>query len=586
MMRSARLVSRWIALGAALAFVCATRTGTRASGIGAADTVTISIVGTNDLHGAVLGRGGRGGLSTFAGFVENLRAARARDGGAVLLLDAGDMFQGTLESNLNEGATVVAAYNALRYTAAAIGNHEFDFGPAGERATPVAADDDPRGALKARAREAQFPVLAANLIDRTTGRPVTWPNVQPSTIVDAAGIRVGLVGVTTAGTLKATIAANTIGLEIAPLAPTIVSEATHLRARGASVVVVVAHAGGSCTRFDTPTDISSCRTPSEIGEVVSRLPRGLVDAIVAGHTHAGMAHEIGGIPIIESFSSGRAFGRIDLTVTRDRPRVIGHRIFRPRNICERDDGHGRCVEEGRAGAVRARYEDSDVRPSTSVEAALATAIAAARRVKERLIGIDLTTSIRRAYGKESALGNLFATAMLEIVPGADVALTNGGGLRADLPAGPLTWGSLYESMPFDNRVATLRLTGGELARVLAANLNAPHGLLSVAGIRVDARCGGETLRVSLTRESGAPVRDDEELLVVTSDFLATGGDGAFASVGVLRVIDAGGDAAFLREAIAARLHARGGRIGSHDVFDPSRPRWTYPGPRPVTCGRR
>src|SRR5687767_452444 len=85
--------------------------------------VTLTILGTNDLHGA-LER-----LPLFAGYVANVRAARAADGGGVVLLDAGDMFQGTLESNLAEGAHVVRAYNAIGYTAAAVGNHEFDFGP-------------------------------------------------------------------------------------------------------------------------------------------------------------------------------------------------------------------------------------------------------------------------------------------------------------------------------------------------------------------------------------------------------------------------------------------------------------------------
>ncbi len=578
-----RLVSR---CKQALLVVVALCPATAAAGTpGAArPTVTLSIVGTNDLHGAVLAKEGRGGLATFAGFVANLRAVRERDGGAVLLLDAGDMFQGTLESNLNEGSAVVVAYNLLGYTAAAIGNHEFDFGPVGERATPGGVNDDPRGALKARAKEAHFPVLAANVLDRATGRPVSWPNVQPSTIVDAAGIRVGVVGVTTSGTLKTTIAANTVGLEIAPLVPTIVSEAKRLRSRGASVVVVVAHAGGRCTRFDVPADVSSCQAPSEIGEVASRLPHGLVDAIVAGHTHAGMAHEIAGIPIIESFASGRAFGRIDLTVARDGPRVIAHRIHRPHDICEFENERGQCLPPDRGAGARARYEGREVRPSPSIASSLSPAIAAAQRVKARPVGIELTASIRRAFDRESALGNLFATAMLQSVPGADVALTNGGGLRADLPAGALTWGALYESMPFDNHVARLRLSGRELKRVLAANLGASHGILSVAGIIVRARCDGGALRVNVTRESGAPVRDGEDLLVVTSDFLATGGDGAFAPVGVLRVIDSGADAPLLRDVIAERLRARGGRIGWRDVFDPAHPRWTFPGSRPVRCG--
>ena len=93
---------------------------------------TLTIIGTNDLHGA-LDR-----LPLLAGFIANVRAARAADGGGVLLLDGGDMFQGTLESNLAEGADVVSAYNAIGYDAVAIGNHEFDFGPEGPGVTAKA----------------------------------------------------------------------------------------------------------------------------------------------------------------------------------------------------------------------------------------------------------------------------------------------------------------------------------------------------------------------------------------------------------------------------------------------------------------
>ena len=92
--------------------------------------VTISIVGTNDLHGHIEA------LPRIGGYIANLRRARARDGGGVVLLDAGDMFQGTLESNMNEGAAVVRAYNVLKYDAAAVGNHEFDFGPVGPATAP------------------------------------------------------------------------------------------------------------------------------------------------------------------------------------------------------------------------------------------------------------------------------------------------------------------------------------------------------------------------------------------------------------------------------------------------------------------
>ena len=92
------------------------------------DVVTLSIVGTTDLHGYVFPREGRGGLAVFGGYLANLRAARAADGGGVVLLDAGDTWLGGIESNMSEGAVVVDAYNALGYTAAAVGNHDLEFG--------------------------------------------------------------------------------------------------------------------------------------------------------------------------------------------------------------------------------------------------------------------------------------------------------------------------------------------------------------------------------------------------------------------------------------------------------------------------
>src|ERR1041385_4877834 len=88
-----------------------------------AGAVTLTIIGTNDLHGA-LDR-----LPILGGYLANVRAAREKDGGGVIVVDAGDMFPGTLESNLAEGADVVRAYNQLGYAAAAVGNHEFDYGP-------------------------------------------------------------------------------------------------------------------------------------------------------------------------------------------------------------------------------------------------------------------------------------------------------------------------------------------------------------------------------------------------------------------------------------------------------------------------
>src|SRR5262245_41081745 len=193
---------------------------------------TITIIGTNDLHGA-LER-----LPLLGGFVANVRAARQADGGGVLLLDGGDMFQGTLESNMAEGADVVKAYNALGYNAVAIGNHEFDFGPEGPAAVAKSVEDDPRGALKQRVQEAQFPFLVSNINDAKTQTRIKWPNMPSSILVEVAGTMVGIIGASTESTPFTTMPANFAGLVMAPTAKAIADDAKALRARGAQIIVV------------------------------------------------------------------------------------------------------------------------------------------------------------------------------------------------------------------------------------------------------------------------------------------------------------------------------------------------------------
>jgi 5'-nucleotidase len=551
-----------------------------------ASSITLSIVGTNDLHGGILQREDRGGLPLLGGYVSNLRAARAKDGGAVLLIDGGDMFQGTLESNLNEGTAVVAAFGALGYAAAAVGNHEFDFGPVGPASTPQRPKDDPRGALKARAAQASFPFLAANLIDTATGRPVSWRNVKPSAMVKAAGLQVGIVGVMTAGALSATVSANTRGLRVAPLVETIETEAIRLRAGGASVVIVTAHAGGRCTEFSTPTDLSSCDPSGEIMQVARGLPSGLVDVIVAGHSHAPMGHQVAGVAITEAYSGGRAFGRVDVIVDPTTMRVVERRSFAPRDLCARvDPGSTRCDPEGASDTrVPAEYEGAPVRPDPAIARVIAPAVDAALAQKGTLLGITLTTPVRRAAARDSPLGNLFTDAYLAAVPGADVSFNNtSGGLRADLPAGPLTFGAVFEVMPFDNRVIAFRLTGAELRKVIATQVQRRSPLIGLAGLRIRVTCEGGAAAVAMLRPHGVPVRDDERVLVATTDFLATSVGGIFEPV-----TPAGGftivhDAGTARDVVVEALRKRGGTLREDQLVDSANPRWVLPAPQPVTC---
>ena len=496
----------------------------------AAGVVRLSLVATTDLHGYVFPRDGAGGLAVFGGYLANLRAARAADAGGVVLVDAGDTWLGGIESDMSEGAVVVDAYNALAYSAAAVGNHDLEFGPIDAWWAAPGVPADRRGALKARAAQARFPFLAANLTEGAAGTPVAWPNVQPSAMVEVAGVKVGLVGVMTLDALSLTLAPNVAGLVVTPLVPAIVREARALRVRGAQVVVVVAHAGGSCATFDAPDDLTGCDDTAEIVHVARALPPGLVNAIAAGHTHDAMAHRVNGIPIVQAFSWGRAFARVDLDV--DTARIDGavaaSTVHAPTLVCAWTvPSSSACAPGASDTAVRPRYEGRQVAEDPAVAAAMAPALSRVAAVRARPLGAALEAPVPRiAAGGESPLGHLFAEAIRAVVPGATVGLSYGagpGGLRADLAAGPVTVGALYDVFPFDNAVEARWLTGAELARLAEDHLSRPRWgarSLGLAGVQVRVTCDGSRPVVALLDDGARPIAAEARLLVALPDFLA------------------------------------------------------------------
>ena len=525
----------------------------------------LTIIGTNDLHGA-LER-----LPLLAGFVANVRAARAIEDGGVLLVDGGDLFQGTLESNLGEGVDVVRAYNQLGYAASAIGNHEFDYGPEGPAAT-AHEGEDPRGALRARIHEARFPFLASNVVDKATGQRIDWPNAPASRLVDVAGIEVGIVGASTEATPYTTMPANFKGLAIAPPAEAIASEARALRARGAQVIVAIAHIGSTCKSFEDPDDLSSCDRSEELFRVIDDLPKGLVDVFVAGHTHAGIAHRIAGIAVIESFSSGRGFGRVDLELVDGK--VVRSTIARPQLMCPLDKDRNPAPV---AACHPAPYEGRPVVSDPAVQTIVDQAVQRAGVRRAEKLGVTLAQTITKQYAVESPEGDLVTDLMLAAEPGADVALANGGGLRADLPAGELTYGQLFEAIPFDNRFALVKVTGAQLRELVAGNLAREGGIFSWGGLTAKVRCTRGPVDVEVSVR-GKPLSDGTTYTIVTSDFLASGGDGALAKLklpdGSITVTET-----IIRDAIADVLRKKKGTIEP-----PADRRLDYPGRRPVKCG--
>jgi len=528
--------------------------------------MTLSIVGLNDVHGQVGAADDTGGIVAVSAFVDALRTARADDNGAVLVIDAGDMWQGTLESNLVEGASMVQAYNALGIAAATIGNHEFDFGPLGEKAIPVSADDDPRGALKQRAREANFPLLAANLIDTNTGAPVTWDNVQPSVMVDVQELQIGIIGVVTSRALITTIAANTGGLAIAPLAETVNRHARRLRGEGAALVIVAAHAGGRCEDFSNPDDLSSCVADAEIMRFARDIEPGLVDHVIAGHNHNRIAHVVNGISITSNHSRANSFGRVDFVIDRARQEVIDRHVFPP--------------QETLTSATV--YEDHALVQDPDLVRIAAAAAARAADLKSEKLGVFLTGPFEIVRDIESALPNIMTEAMLDSFD-ADIAIHNVfGGIRSGLPAGDLTYGHVYEMFPFDNVVTIHELSGKDLRTMVARKVSTLRKF-GFAGMRVFASCNDDKMSVAMILDNGRTIEDRDAVRVIANDFLALGGDDFMTPA----IPEGGFKLSFelprTRDVLLDWFRDRPGTLDPADFRTHGTPKWNSTTPIPDTC---
>ncbi|WP_241758024.1 bifunctional metallophosphatase/5'-nucleotidase [Myxococcus landrumensis] len=539
----------------------------------APEPLRITVVGTNDLHGwvmpsrATLPNGAaveQGGLAAFAGY---LRILRAENPDGVLLLDGGDLFQGTLASNLTEGAVVIDAMNTLGYSASALGNHEFDFGPAGPLSVGIDGED-PFGALKARIAQAKFPIMGVNVTDSQTGVVPTWLGNDGTLLVERRGVRIGIMGLATPHTPQVTNPVNVASLRFAPLAPVALATAQALRARGAEVVIAVAHAGAVCKRHDNPRDASSCdRADSEMVELLEELPEGTLDAVVAGHTHQPVGHFIRGTPVIETSGKGRAFGLVDLYVDPVTRKVLPERSKLEGSIpvCVRVDSTvGTCDERKlkdtkQVELAPATFRGQPVVVDAAMEAQLTQALAQVEEMQRRPLGVRVPETLTRNYEAESPLGSVLSDALREVSK-SDIALLNSGGLRAELPAGELTYGALFEVLPFDNTIAVLTVSTEELKRLLEAAYSR-KGIYQVSGLKVRVEtCNGVSKLASVTLANGKPLPAHKRFRVAMPDFLARGGGGLDDVLKTLapESIDLGERQALtLRDGLIAHWKARG-----------------------------
>lgn len=426
-----------------------------------------------------------GGVARLASALFAERAAAEAAGRTVLLVDSGDQFQGSLFYTAWHGEVELAVMHALGTEAMAVGNHEFDDGPA---------------TLARFVRAARFPVLAANI--DATAEPSLAGLLQPRLLIDKAGLQIGLVGVTTLQTITSSSPGPNV--HFTDPATALATQAASLRASGARLVVALSHLGASLDQ-------------SLAGHVAG------VDVFVGGHSHtllsnseagaAGPAHAVyegpsGRAVVVQASCYGRYFGRLDLDMAED----------------------GAVLSYG----GDTRHVGLELPEHPAIAAIVASYAVRLDGVRRRVIGhapaaIDVATC---RIG-ECALGSFVAEAMLAATHGADVALMNGGGLRTGLPAGDVTMGDVLGVLPFGNTLATLQLSGADLRAALANGVARAGGggFPQVAGLRLrwnPMADPASRLRDVLVQQQGGGFRTlepDRLYTVVTNNFMRTGGDG-------------------------------------------------------------
>jgi len=451
-----------------------------AAGRSAAPTCAL-VLSTNDTHGHLLpstpsALGGRevGGAAVVAAYFDSAEAATPCP---AFRFSAGDVMQGTPISNLLNGRSTIAVFDRMGYDAAAVGNHEFDWGV---------------DTLRARIRQAGFPFLGANIYVQGTDRHPTW--VRPWTMVERGGVRIGVVGVTTRSTPETTMPAHVSDLEFRSLSAAIDLYVPEMHAKGADFVVVLLHAGGFCDRHGT----GSCH-----GEAIDalRATTSRWDYAITGHTHSLIRTRIRGRPVVQSWSNATALGEARLT-------RVG-----PDSVAAELPG------------VRTAWPDS-VTPDSAVGALVDRYEAqVAERVKQPVA--TLAEPLRKAgRDAEYGLGDLIADAQRDAT-GTQVAIMNNGGIRRSLPAGRVTYGDLFQLQPFGNTLVRMRVTGRTLRRALEHALEADGPHAHVSGITVcyapDAP-DGRRIR-SIVLDGHGPVRPDSVYSLTANNFMATGGAG-------------------------------------------------------------
>lgn len=447
------------------------------------DDKEITILHTNDFHSAfdpipaywLEGSPKLGGAAHLSTLIKQLRDKED----TVFLFDSGDMFTGML-ANLTQGEALMEMMMTMEYDAFGIGNHEFDYGIE---------------AFKRGIHRVSFPVLGANIFYKESGQLFS----RASTILERDGIRLGVIGIIGLDARSVILPSYVEALDFRDPIPYVRNEVEELRSL-VDVIVVLTHQGKTGPMQTDAEHRPEVQRDFEEDIKLAGAVEG-IDVIVSGHAHRGIevpyVHPKTGTIIVQTYGYGTRLGYLKLFFD-------GERITR---------------HEGKLLKV---WSDK-LKPDPLVEKKISYYKEKVDHIIGEVVGYS-DIRLVRDYVAESSLGN-FAADVIREVTGSEIAFQNAGGLRADLPEGPVTKGNILDAFPFHNTLVSTTMNGRQVKTILEQGLSMERGMIQVSGIKavydLKRPINNRLLSVEI---NGKPLGMKKKYKVGTQSFLAQGGD--------------------------------------------------------------
>jgi 5'-nucleotidase/UDP-sugar diphosphatase len=472
--------------------------------------ISLEILYTSDIHGHLAHDDATflnpnfppplGGGATAAAFINKRRDLAQAAGRPVFLFDSGDLFQGTPLGINTKGVAIINWMNDMDYTAACLGNHDFDLG--WQNADTLV-------------KLANFPILGANILNAKTKKTVDW--VDPSPVwLDAKGVKIAVLGYCTETTANMSFGKNIEGIEFEPVYEAMQKDVKKVRAEGADLVFVLMHAGlpykpERDNEYRRMIDREKAGGLPHYGMNAMEIAHMIwgVDAIFGGHTHQGYdqpwedprTHTL----VFEPYANGSSIGDVTMKIDPVTKTLVGYDTHADR------------------GALITLFED-EIWPEQAQKEVIQAEVSKAEAGLDKVVG-RTDVLLQRGSPNNALMGFVVADAYRTVL-NADFAFQNTGGVRADISPGPITRRDLLTVSPFGNQMVLVNMKGSLLKAILEDKLTGQGGGIFISGgkVRYDlSRPDGDRI-VDFTI-GGQPFDPDKTYKVALTDYLAQGNSG-------------------------------------------------------------